>query len=68
MDHHLINVGKVTAGGVGTGGTVWATIANMPLDHATAIASLAAATATTIYFLVATWIAIRNRNKNGSST
>ncbi len=68
MQDHVQSMMKVTAGGVGGTGTLWSVIANMPLDHAIQIATLSSAIFAGLYYLVATFLLVRNRNKsNGSS-
>lgn len=57
---HAKEVSKTVAGGVAVGGT---TYAGFDIATLTQFASCAAAAATAIYFLVATWLAIRNRDK-----
>ncbi len=63
---HAISAVKTGSGGVGVAGTTYALIANLPIDQATQIASLAAAVMTTIYFAVVTVIAIL-KWKHGST-
>lgn len=57
---HVKEVGKTVAGGVGVAG---GTHAAFDVAQATQYASLAAAVATTIYFLIASYVAFKNRNK-----
>ena len=66
INDHIQTVGKVTVGGVAGTGTLWSVIANMPLDHAIQIATLASACFAGLYYFVATVLAIRSRN-DGSS-
>lgn len=75
LAEHVTNAAKVTAGGIGTTGTIWAAIVaflhkmvDMPLDHATQIANLAAAIGAAVYYLVATFLAIKSRSKNGNKS
>lgn len=63
VNEHIKEVGKTLAGGVGVAGT---THAAFDIAAATQYASFAAAVATTIYFVVTTYLAIKNHNKNGT--
>jgi len=56
INDHLKEVGKTMAGGVGVAGT---THAAFDIAQATQYASFAAAVATTIYFVVTTYLAIK---------
>lgn len=49
---HIYNTGKVAVGGVGVGGTTYATISNLDIANATAIAGLVAACMTGVYFFI----------------
>lgn len=61
---HVKEVGKTVLGGAGVAG---ATHVTFDIAQATQYASFAAAIATTIYFLIASWIAFKNRNRaNGN--
>lgn len=57
---HAKEVSKTALGGVAVGGT---TYAGFDIATLTQYASFAAAVATAIYFFVATYLAIRNRDK-----
>jgi len=63
---HVVNTGKVMAGGVGVASATY--ITTDWIAQATEYATLTAAVATTIYFIVATIIAIMNwyKGKNGN--
>lgn len=50
---HAVGATKVVTGGAGVGVTTYAAISHLPIEQATAIATLTAAVATTIYFTVA---------------
>jgi hypothetical protein len=69
LQEHLVNTGKVMAGGAGVGSTTYAAIANMDIAHATALASLAAAVMTALYFAVSAGYAVWKWRKeaNGSA-
>ncbi len=58
---HVKEMGKTVAGGVGVAG---ATHVTFDVAQATQYASLAAAIATTIYFLIASYVAFKNRNRH----
>ncbi len=68
MQDHVVSMGKVTAGGIGSTGTIWTVIANMPLDHAIQLATLISACFAGLYYLVATVLLIKNRNKGGNQS
>ncbi len=57
---HVKEVSKTIVGGVAVGGT---TYAGFDIATLTQFASFAAAVATTVYFIVATVLAIRNRDR-----
>lgn len=57
---HVKEVGKTVVGGVGVAAGTHVTF---DVAQATQYASLAAAVATTIYFLIASYVAFKNRNK-----
>lgn len=61
---HVKEVGKTVLGGAGVAGS---THAAFDIAQATQYASLAAAIATTIYFLIASWVAFKNRNRTNGS-
>ncbi len=63
---HITNTGKVVAGGAGLGGSTYAAVANLNIDHATAIASLAAACMTALYFAVSAGYAIWKWKRDAS--
>ena len=70
LHDHIVNTGKVMAGGAGVGGTTYAAVAHMDLPQATAIAGFCAATMTAVYFAVsagyALWKWRREANASGS--
>lgn len=65
---HAINTGKVVGGGVGVGTSTYMTVAHLDIAQATAVAGLAAACMTALYFAVSAGYALWKWRKeaNGS--
>ncbi len=61
---HVKEVGKTLAGGVAVAGGTHVTF---DIAQATQYASFAAAIATTIYFLIASYVAFKNRNRHNGN-
>lgn len=55
---HAVGVVKVAAGGAGVGGTTYAAVSQMTIEHATQIATFCGAVATAVYFTVASLYAL----------
>lgn len=65
---HGIGVIKVAAGGAGVGGTTYTAVSQMTIEHATQLATLAGAVATTVYFSVAAAYAVYKWVKDAKSS